>query len=69
MSPLRGFAVHSKVEKTLEKPAFTQFREFLHDARLAGRPLENPPEQGWLRLHSATEARWMRANCLAGEDV
>jgi len=29
MSPLRGFTVHLKVEQTLEKPAFTQFREFL----------------------------------------
>jgi len=40
MSPLRGFAVHSKAEQTLEKPAFKQFREFLHDSRVAGRPLE-----------------------------
>jgi len=40
MSPLRGFAVHSKVEQTLEKPAFMQFREFLHDSRVAGWPLE-----------------------------
>jgi len=40
MSPLRGFAVHSKVDQALEKPAFTQFRELLHDSRVAGRPLE-----------------------------
>jgi len=38
--PYGGFAIHSKVKQTLEKPAFTQFREFLHDSRLAGRPLE-----------------------------
>jgi|GEM_PF-1543243 len=40
MSPLRGLAVNSRVEQPLEKLAFTQSREFFHDARLAGRPLE-----------------------------
>jgi len=33
MSPLRGFAIHSKVEKTLEKPAFTQLRKFFYQLR------------------------------------
>jgi len=42
MLPRWGFAIHSKVEQTLEKPAFTQCREFLHDSPLAGRPLEKP---------------------------
>jgi len=37
MSPLRGFAVHSKVEQTLEKPQFTPSRDFLHHSRLARR--------------------------------
>jgi len=39
MSPLRGFGAHPKVKQTLEKPAFTQLREFIHDAHLAGRLL------------------------------
>jgi len=40
MPPLWGLAVHSKVEQALEKPAFMQFREFLHHSRMAGRLLE-----------------------------
>jgi len=40
MSPCWGFAVYSKMEQTLEKPAFTQSRDFLHDSRVVGRPLE-----------------------------
>jgi len=40
MSPLRGFAVNSRVDQPLVKPEFTQSREFFHDSRLAGRPLE-----------------------------
>jgi len=49
MPPLRGFAIHSRVEQSLEKPSFTQFREFLHDSRAAGRPLE---KSAGLRLGS-----------------
>jgi len=40
MSPRWGFGVYSKVEQTLEKPAFTQSRDFLHESRVAGRSLE-----------------------------
>jgi len=55
MSPLRGFAIHSKVEQTPVKPSFTQSREFLHDSRLAGPPLE---KSAGLRLGSAAGFYW-----------